>query len=220
MTIIEFPKPLQDNNLKQENIQRQKSYVSQAPKLDSFEFVDYELDDTPNESFMSKVGGLFRKKPNVKHLSQESAYNKSQIVQFDAMGTKIEVGKILFRAAGNDYQDVDFLDGSRIGFEEDALGRLVMIENDANGKCTRETTFIPYTDEIIKIEEAQKDSKKINRIVFFNDSHFEVTKGQSIDFWGTTKDEVFVFKENEPRAYYNNIMGSDNNTTYGDYYEF
>lgn len=219
MTIIEFPKPLQDN-LKQENVQNKKQYVSQAPKLDSFEFVDYELDDTPNESFMSKVGGLFRKKPNVKHLTQELAYNKSQIVQFDAMGTKIEVGKILFRAAGNDYQDTDFLDGSRISFEEDALGRLVMSEYDENGNWTRETTFIPYTDEITKIEEAQKNSRKINKIVFFNDSHFEVTKGEKTDFWGTTKDEVFVFKQNEPRTYFNNIIENNNNSTYGDYYEF
>ena len=44
MTIIEFPKPLQED-LKQENIKRQKQYANQISyEPDSWEFEDYEIE--------------------------------------------------------------------------------------------------------------------------------------------------------------------------------
>ena len=73
MTIIEFPKPIQED-LKQENFKRQQQYhTSHALKYDSFEFEDYEIQDTPKKSFFFKTRRFDKQKTKYTSLNSRTS---------------------------------------------------------------------------------------------------------------------------------------------------
>lgn len=177
-------------------------YIQNYPN-DSFEFLDKEVEDTP--SFKDRIKSLFGKNNSpveeCKTATAEMQQNAHRLF-FEAMRTKKEVQQLISAAEIYGFRDIIGLDGNPIKFDEDNLGRRVMIECNENSEAVRRTTFYKNTNEIQSIETA--DSKNsTTKIVFFNskDKYFEIRKESGLNCVGNYREDIYCYQHNKPQSY-------------------
>ena len=138
--ITPFQPHIVDNSKLQTS--RSNQYIPDYP-ADSFEFLDKEIEDKP--SFSDKFKSFLGKNNSDTYENLEATsqmqYDASTL-QFEAMRTKREVSKLISIANGDFTSDlINHRKGIYISFEEDNLGRKVMVEHDQQGNIKRATTF-------------------------------------------------------------------------------
>lgn len=182
--------------------QTKKQYIADYPN-DSFEFFNQEVEDTP--SFTDRIKSLLGKNNSsvgeCKFATPEMQQNAHRLF-FEAMRTKKEVQQLISVAEIYGFRDIIGLDGNPIKFEEDNLGRNVMLECDENSNPIRKTTFYKNTNEIQSIETAD-EKNSTTKIVFFNfkDKYFEIRKEGGLNCVGNYTEEVYCYQYNKPQHY-------------------
>lgn len=182
--------------------QPKSQYIPNYPD-DSFEFFNQEVEDTP--SLTDRIKSLFGKNNSsvdeCKIATAEMQQNAHRLF-FEAMRTKKDVQQLISVAEIYGFRDIIGLDGNPIRFEEDNLGRRVMLECDENSNPIRKTTFYKNTNEIHSIESAD-GKNSTTKIVFFNfkDKYFEIRKEGGLNCVGNYTEEVYCYQYNKPQHY-------------------
>ena len=114
-----------------------------------------------------------------------------------ALITKNYLYRLIDKAYNRNFQDFVDREGNLITFEEDNLGRYVLIECDKEGKDKRRTTFTATDGEIVSIE------TKNQKIVFFNykDNYTEIRNTTKPNFLGNYTKETYCFSNHKLSAY-------------------
>ncbi len=116
----------------------------------------------------------------------------------EAIAEKKRTSELIALAENTNFTDMQNKDGNLITFEEDNLGRMVMIECDRNGRDKIRTTFTPYEDKIWKIEKLPH-----TKIVFFDfgKDYTEIIKTSSNNILGQSTKEVYCYENGKPLSY-------------------
>ena len=156
---------------------------------DTFEFQDYALDEVDVKSQKS----LTPKTPKSQLVAKAWDYYDK------ALKTRDKVSKLIKKAEANGFADMLDSKGNLITFEEDILGRTVMIECDENAIDKRKTTFTPYQDKIWKI-----NTFPHTQIVFFDygKDYTEITKTTKPNILGNYTSEVYCYENGRPVSYF------------------
>lgn len=114
-----------------------------------------------------------------------------------ALITKNYLYRLIDKAYNRDFQDFEDREGNLITFEEDNLGRYVLIECDRDGKDKRRTTFTPSDGEIVSIQ------TKNQKIVFFNykDNYTEIRNTSKPNLFGNSTKETYCFSHHQLSSY-------------------
>ena len=201
--IIPFnPQNIGTTHIEHQHQQQKQEYIPEYPE-DSFEFVDEIIEDEP--SFMDKIKTLLGKN-NASDCNNLEATpemkNEAIELQFKAIRTKQRVSDLIAIAQG-DYNCslVNNKKGIYITFEEDNLGRMVMIESDKDGNIKRQTTFYQGNEQIHSIESADSE-KTVTKIIYFNysDKYFEIRKQPGLSCLGNYQEEIYSFRHNKPES--------------------
>lgn len=178
-----------------QNVQTIK--IKQEPIVDTFEFTDGIIEEEI-------------KTPKAK----EPKMPRNQLVaiawnHYDkALRTKEKVQKLFKKAEENNFEDMLNSKGNLVTFEEDNLGRMVMIECDEKGRDKRRTTLTPDDEEILKIVTVPH-----TQVIFFDygKDYTEVIKSTKPNILGKSIREVFCYENGKPISYskYNQNLFSD-----------
>lgn len=178
-----------------QNVQTVK--IKQEPIVDTFEFTDGVIEEQV-------------KIPKVK----EPKIPKNQLVavawnHYDkALKTREKVQKLLNKAEEHNYEDMLDNKGNLVTFEEDTLGRTVMIECDEKGRDKRRTTLTPDDENILKIITVPH-----TQVIFFDygKEYTEVIKLTKPNILGKSTREVFCYENGKPISYskYNQNLFAD-----------
>lgn len=228
MTTIQF-KPSAWNGETKNNLSNTYQTAKKIPlKYDSFSFTsdfdpDEILPELNEESLWTKLGKLFAGK-KTQSMSNKEALNKANLAYKEALRTKNIVFFLIHRGADEKYKSFKNIQGNRIIFEQDHLGRGVMTELNQEGKPARITTFA-LTDDlpIYRIEESSSDSSCWNSIVFpnFDNKHVEIKKGIKKGFKKEYIDEIYYYQHAKPASYkkgYARIINSTESSAKEEYY--
>ena len=202
--IIPFrPQTGASTSIEQKQTQQQPQQYNYNYPSDSFEFMDEIIEDEP--TFMDKVKALFGKDDadccdclQATSQMREDAIN----LQFRAIRTKQKVSDLIALVDGNyNCSLVNKKNGSYVTFEEDNLGRMVMLECNENGDVQRQTTFYQDNEQILSVETFDTP-KSSTKIIFFNykDNYFEIRKESNISCLGNYQEEIYSYRYNKPEA--------------------
>ena len=208
MTIIEFkPSSWEGNTSKTSQHHQQPRYSTPQYECDCCEFVDYEIVDEEYQGFFSKIKGFFKKEPEIKNtLTDKEAFHRARNVMCNSIVERNDVFTILQKTTCKDqkrYLWELFNSGIDVSFEEDNLGRGVMVEKDLEGNLKRITTFYNNNLEIVSIEKPSKRGRGWDKISFFDShgAHFEVKKGMTSR---SKMKEFYSFEDGYPSIYRRN----------------
>ena len=167
-----------------------KQIHKQAPNLYcTCEFKDEILDDiTISKPKKSKSRNC--KTPQEIQTQGRQMYDSALI-------TKNYLYRLIDKAYNKGFQDFEDREGNLITFEQDNLGRYVLIECDRDGNDKRRTTFTPSDGEIVSIE------SKNQKIVFFNysDNYTEIRNTSKPNLFGNSTKETYCYSNHELISY-------------------
>lgn len=222
MTIIQF-NPNAWQGIENSSINQQKQIYTRHVEPHGFGYCDEILED--EVGFFAKLKNLFKNKtiPTIKaSLTTEEAQNKAQVVLKETMLTKDEIIKLIYKGIKNDYNDITNHAGNLVTFEQDGMGRGIMIEHDRKDKPARITTFALTDGSVYRIEEKIPHSRSYNKIIFFNynNSHIEVRKGIKEGFSNESLKELYSFEKGRPNYYKKDCIMSPNGSVAKEEYYF